>query len=245
MTIPLIKTASRVFEVLEHFRDIRRPQRLRDIVSRLAYPTSSTAALLKSMVELGYLAFDNVSRSYVPTARVAMLGSWINDPGYARDAALAWMQQVNDATGETILLGVQHGGEAVYAEVIRSVLPIQYFVEPGTRRPMTGCGVGWAMLSQQPDAAARALLRPGRGAGAARRAHELNAQLETVRRDGYAFSRHSVTAGVGVIALPVARPVLGQPVALAVGGPVERLEARLDLILDALRKPPPQISAPP
>lgn len=234
-----IKSASRVFEVLELFREERRPQRLRDVVRRFAYPTSSTAALLKSITELGYLTFDETTRSYFPTDRVALLGRWMAEPSYQRELALSWMRQVHHATGETILLGLQSGADAVYVEVMRSILPIQYFVEPGTRRPIVNCGVGWALLSQQPDSASDALLSRKQGRNRAESTRALRLRLEEVRREGYAFSRHTITPGVGVVALPVAAAVLGVSAALAVGGPVERLEERLQLILEALRAPPP------
>jgi len=58
-----VKSACRVFEILEHFKDAKQPLRLSAIAERLHYPLSSTAALLSTMAEQGYLQFESVSRT--------------------------------------------------------------------------------------------------------------------------------------------------------------------------------------
>ena len=52
MPSSVIKSARRVFEVLEYFDDVRRPASLHDIVSHFGYPLSSGYSLLKSIVAL-------------------------------------------------------------------------------------------------------------------------------------------------------------------------------------------------
>ncbi len=230
MTIASIKTARRVFEVLEHFREVRQPQRLRDVVARFDYPTSSTAALLKCMTELGYLVFDRAGLAYLPSLKVAQLGAWIAEARYDHAAANARLARIQAITGETILLAVQQHAEAVYVEVLPSRLPLQYVVAPGTRRSMTGSGCGWALLAMQPDDAGLSLLQGTE----IRDRQALLARLAAVRRDGYAFSRHTVTPGIGVIAVPVASEIFGQAMAIAVGGPVERLDNNRDANVAAL-----------
>jgi DNA-binding IclR family transcriptional regulator len=61
------------------------------------------------------------------------------------------------------------------------------------------------------------------------------ARVREVRKQGYVFSRHTVTAGAGVIGmlLPIRRH--GRILAIGVGGPVDRLEEKKDQILAELR----------
>ena len=49
MTNSSIKSAKRIFEVLEYFEDVKRPISLKEVATKCDYPTSSAAALLKSM----------------------------------------------------------------------------------------------------------------------------------------------------------------------------------------------------
>ena len=72
-----VKSAARTLEVFELFSERRCPLRLHDIHSALDYPQSSTTNLLKSMVMLGYLSYSRVTRTYLPTNRVALLGNWL------------------------------------------------------------------------------------------------------------------------------------------------------------------------
>ena len=66
----VVKSAGRVFAVLELFDEARTPLSATEVVRRLSFPQSSTVALLKTMVSLGYLAFDQFDRRYLPTMRV-------------------------------------------------------------------------------------------------------------------------------------------------------------------------------
>ena len=52
MSTAAIKTARRVFEVLEYFDEVKRPLTLREVSAHFGYPVSSTAALLKSLLQL-------------------------------------------------------------------------------------------------------------------------------------------------------------------------------------------------
>src|SRR3546814_4827584 len=49
-----------------------------EIADALGYPQSSTSALLRSLVGMGYLNYDAHARTYITSSRVALLGSWVN-----------------------------------------------------------------------------------------------------------------------------------------------------------------------
>lgn len=72
-----VKSAARVIEVLEYFRDTRAPSTLKQTSDALGYPQSSTTKLLKSLAALGYLNNDTSTRRYFPTLLVSALGDWI------------------------------------------------------------------------------------------------------------------------------------------------------------------------
>jgi len=61
------------------------------------------------------------------------------------------------------------------------------------------------------------------------------ARVGEVRARGYAFSKHTVSEGVGVIAALLPRGPFGRTFALGVGGPVTRLEQKEALIVSELR----------
>lgn len=81
------KTARRVIEVFEYFDEQKRQATVMDIVRRYKRPQSSTSELMASLVEMGLLYKDPVSRSYTPTPRAAVLGA-MAQPRVVRDGRL-------------------------------------------------------------------------------------------------------------------------------------------------------------
>jgi DNA-binding IclR family transcriptional regulator len=74
----LVKSAGRVLQIFEFFDEIQREARVAEIAERLHFPQSSTSVLLKCLTQLGYLDFDADSRTFLPSARVALLGAWLD-----------------------------------------------------------------------------------------------------------------------------------------------------------------------
>lgn len=230
MTNSVIKTAGRVFDILTHFREVRKPLSVRDISEQFGYPLSSTSVLVKSMAALGYLSYDSRIRAYAPTILVAMLGDWIYESSFSSAEILSLMRALSDATNETVILAVQNDIQAQYVQVIQSQLPIQFYVSPGTRRPMCASGTGWALLASQSDATIarihqRTLARLGTGGLPVQmELEDVMVQVSKVRTQGYVYSRGTNTPGVGVIAMPLPASPNGARLVIGVGGLIERLD---------------------
>ena len=239
MSETVIKTARRLFEVLEYFDEIQRPISLKDISAHFEYPVSSASALLKSMVVMGYLDYDGYSRTYMPTMRIATLGNWVQGALFGEGRILALMRHMSDVTCETISIGTQSDLFAQYIHVIPSTYAIRFHLKPGTVRPLARSGLGWLLLSARNDETIEKLLRRINVEEEDRKLRiglpDLMARVKEIRKQGYVFSRHTVTAGAGVIGmlLPIRRH--GRIFAIGVGGPVERLEQKKKRILSELR----------
>jgi DNA-binding IclR family transcriptional regulator len=235
----VIKTARRLFEVLEYFDEIQQPISLKDISTHFEYPVSSASALLKSMVVMGYLDYDGYSRTYMPTMRIATLGNWVQGALFGEGRILALMKHMSDVTYETISIGTQSDLFAQYIHVIPSTYAIRFHLKPGTVRPLARSGLGWLLLGARSDEMIEKLLRRINAEEEDRKLRiglpDLMARIKEIRKQGYVFSRHTVTAGAGVIGmlLPIRRH--GRILAIGVGGPVERLEQKKKRILSELR----------
>src|SRR5262245_65659377 len=99
-----VKSAARVLAIFEFFNERREPLSLKEITQRLGYPQSSTTVLLKSLIVLGYLNYDRKSRTYLPSLKLATLGSWIADHVVPRGPLLELMQVLRRERGESIAL---------------------------------------------------------------------------------------------------------------------------------------------
>jgi IclR family KDG regulon transcriptional repressor len=232
------KTIRRTFEVLDYFNASGRPVRLKDITADLDYPASSASGVLKTLVVLGYLTYDRDTMRYTLTPRLAALGSRASESQPQDVRITGALQQLSDTTGCMVGYGIQSDMYAQYITVLSTGRPVPYRLRPGAVRPMTRCGLGWALLSPQEDAEIDRLRRRVNAQEDDRALHVsaemLAERIGTVRRIGYAFSRHTFRPGAGIIARPLPRPAGGRLAAIGVAGTVGRLEAEEALITSAL-----------
>ena len=231
MTASAIKSARRVFEVLERFDAVRRPLTLKEIADGLDYPVSSAQALLKSLVVLGYLEYDRPSRTYLPTMRIAAVGRWVAEGLFGDGEVLPAMRALRDATGETIILGARSDLFAHYLHVVRGEdEPVAAAPAPGSVRPLGRCGVGRLLLSALPDAEIDLLVRRINIAEPDARIDlaELMDDIAAIRHQRHVFSRHLFAEGTGMIAVLIPTAPNGRRLAIGVGGPVQRLQANYD-----------------
>jgi DNA-binding IclR family transcriptional regulator len=123
--------------------------------------------------------------------------------------------------------------------VITSEGTLQFNVQPGTRRLLCMSGLGWAMLSGRSDVEiARVVQRTNSrlaSGGQCVDADEVARHVGRARACSYAFSRGTVSEGVGVVgvALPVGRA--GERLVVRVGGLLGRLEELLAEIVRSLQ----------
>jgi len=238
VTASAIKSARRVFEVLERFDAARRPLTLKEIADALAYPTSSAQALLKSLVVLGYLEYDRPSRTYLPTMRIAAVGRWVAEGLFGAGEVLPVMRALRDATGETVIMGARSDLFAHYVHVVRGDdEPLHFAPAPGSVRPLGRCGIGRLLLSAETDDEIDLIVRRINIAEPAARLDlaELMDDIAAIRHQRHVFSRHLFAEGVGAIAVLAPGAWHGRRFALGLGAPVARLEANYEAHLARLR----------
>ncbi len=145
-----VKSATRVLEIFEYFDEVRRPVTIQDVAQALSYPHSSTAALLKSLVSLGYLEHDDRGRTFFPSIRISLLGNWVEAEALPIRNVQRLMRRLSADTGCTIILAARLGDHAQYIKVIQGTSPIRFHVKPSTRRMLAFSTIGRVLLSELP-----------------------------------------------------------------------------------------------
>jgi DNA-binding IclR family transcriptional regulator len=237
----VVKTAGRVFEILEYFREVRTPLSVREIAERFGYPFSSASVLVKSLATLGYLTYDRDLRAFFPTLRIATLGDWLYDAMYGGGDVLRLLEGVSRDTGETAMLAMQNDIWAQYVHIVPNRQQvIQLNVPVGTRRILCWCGTGWAMLSRHSDDSIERLVERTQArlhddpVAASITLDKVLAQVRKVRETGYALTNSTVTEGAGVIAMPMPVMASGMHLAIAAGGVARRLISHKAEIVKAM-----------
>lgn len=217
-----VKSAGRVLEILEYFDDLQRPSTVMEISCALKYPQSSTSALLRSLAGLGYLHYDRHARTYIPSSRVALLGSWLNTQFIAAGSIVAMMRELNRKTGDTIVLATRTGLYVQYIHVVQATSPARLHLTLGTVRPLVASGAGYAALTVLSDSEVTHLVMRSndelKGFAPKVDARELIRNLESVRQKGYAFTCDLVTQGGGIIATLLPRVGDQAQTVIGIGG---------------------------
>ncbi|MBV1864031.1 MAG: helix-turn-helix domain-containing protein [Rhodobacteraceae bacterium] len=226
----VIKSVARTFELLELFDEMRRPMNVVEVAKRLGYPQSSASALLKSMVTLGFVAYDSNGRTYFPTERVPLIGSWMDPIMFGEGALQKLLKAVSLRSRQLVLFGARNGDEAQYTQVINPKKKWLDHISLGTRRPLGTSGLGHVLLSTMPDDEIRRLfhrINAFRGAEVpAVNIREFLDSVRTIREKGYFCSVDRVVKGSGLIAMLLPQKYTSRPLAIGIGAPTNLIMKR-------------------
>jgi DNA-binding IclR family transcriptional regulator len=243
-----VKSAVRVLAIFEVFESERRSLTISELVERLQIPQSSTSTLMKSLVAKGFVEFEAGTRRYRPSVRLAFLGNWVlgSTDVIARIHALA--QILSETTGETILIGAESGLYMQYLSVVVSPHTLSIALHPGVRRPLHLSGLGLMLLSLKTNPEIGRVVRrynaENSDPGVPRLSErEVLGMVETARRQGWCETANLITEGAGSIATLLPLPRGERALAVGIGGPVSRLQARHDILQKALSEAVAEFSA--
>ncbi|HWG04389.1 MAG TPA: helix-turn-helix domain-containing protein [Beijerinckiaceae bacterium] len=241
MTTLRVKSAQRVMEIFEYFAERKSPATLMEIARGLGYPASSTSALLKSLVDLGYLDHDRADRTFLPTLKTALLGIWVNDLLIGHSTILRLMYDLRDRTNDTAILGTQSGLQVQLIHVVKAPERANSTpISSGCLRPLLRSAMGYVLLSLKSEREVIALARRLNAEEKEPRNRvpldELLRNIEFYRRHGYAYTEGAATPGGGMVAMLLAAPRHQLPLALGIGAPLDRIRAMKEKHIACLRE---------
>ena len=242
---PGVKSALRVFEILELFAERRAPLRLKQIATALGLPPSSATGLLRTMAARGYLSVDAATHCYFPTERLAHLAGWIPGARFESGPVARAMQTLQQTTGELVVLAADEDLVVDYLAALRSSHGMQLWTPPGTRLASVNLGLGWMFLARRGADPARTLARSVAAglvpAGALTEAFVAEriaacAGLRILATDArsYPAAMHPGHPGGGMLWGLIGGPPGHRGLGLGIGGPAERLAANHDRYVVAL-----------
>ncbi|GAA0895493.1 IclR family transcriptional regulator [Pseudonocardia zijingensis] len=203
LSTPGAGVASRVFAVLSAFDATHRALTLSELTARTGLPRSTAHRLAGELVELGGL--DRRGDRYVIGRRLWDVGLLAPVQTELRHAAAPFLQDLYAATHATVHLAERDGTEALYLDRISGHASVPVVSRVGGRLPLFATGVGKVLLAWAPEAVQREVL------GSLHRItpytitqpHILAAQLDRVRRSGYAQTVEEMSEGACSLAVPV------------------------------------------
>jgi DNA-binding IclR family transcriptional regulator len=189
-------------------------------------PVSTVHRFLSNLESSSFLNCDNAGTYHLGIACVS-LGQAARGQLDIRRLSQPYLQELNHRTRETVHLTVRHGLTAVYVEKLDSPEPLRIHSRIGAAVPLYCTAVGKVMLAHMLDAERESILDQvvfkRLTENTVGSLQELQAQLQRVRREGFAFDLEEHEPHIRCIAAPIWDHTGAVNASLSVTGPAVRM----------------------
>lgn len=178
-----------------------------EIVDATGIPKASAHRLLKELVDLSALAFDERTRRYTGGLLLAGLGASVTANYDVRRVARPFLEKLHIKTGSVATLGIRDGENGVYLDKIEPAgLVIRLHSEIGKSFPLHCTAMGKVLLAFSDASTISKVTRrklERYTANTITDGKALRAELESVRERGFGLDREEITRGLVCVAAPV------------------------------------------
>lgn len=205
------QSLERGLAILASFRPERPLLGVSELGRDLGLSRSTTHRYVATLVALGYLQQDSISRKYRLGSRVLDLGFSAINSMELREVAGPHLRELSNATGYTANMAILDELDIVYVDRCRSAQPRQREIDlnlhVGARLPAYCTSLGKVLLAQLPEGERAARVEridfQRRGPNTITSRAALTAELLRIRRQGYAVNNEELAYGLRSIAAPV------------------------------------------
>lgn len=190
--------------ILEAFKIDDVDLSLSELARRTGISKASVHRLAQELLDWGML--ERSGHEYRLGMRAFELGSRVPRFRLLRDSVRPFMEQLNQATGEAIHLGVLDGRDVLYLEKLSRSAAAAKPSRIAGRMPLHSTATGKVLLAHAPSTLLDEVVAAGlpRVSAATVVAPGLLAeQLQKVRENGYAVEKEETTVGYTSVAVPL------------------------------------------
>jgi IclR family acetate operon transcriptional repressor len=217
----------RLFALLEVIAAQQRLFSLQSLVEDTGLPKPTLHRMLQQLEGAGLVQRESDGRHYATGVRLRRLAETLLLNNTFHGARHRVLRGLVDQIGESCNITALVGAEVVYLDRVETAAPLRFYLHPGSRVPAHCSASGKLFLAQMPPAQRARLL-----------AHaplerctdttittmaKLDAELKTVRRQGYALDREEFLPGLVCVAVPVPSGGARAGLCVALQAPAMRL----------------------
>lgn len=246
MSADAAKTLLRGLAVIESLAAAQAPVGPTALAQQLGMGKATASRLLRTLESAGY-AHSNGRGGYLLTEKMYGLVSESHISLDLRRVARSALESLRDATGETVHLGIVDDQRIVVIDRFESTHPVRLETPIGHTCPLHCTGLGKAALAFLPEEQRLTLVHAIDYLGGSRFAHtdaaSLLADLDDVRKRGFAIDDRESAEHAYCVAAPVILPAGDLRAVISISGPDYRLSQNTDELGDRCRAVANEIAA--
>jgi DNA-binding IclR family transcriptional regulator len=213
----------RAFSLLEVLGSDSASVGLAELARRAGLPKATVYRLANQLVELHVL--ERAGQEYQLGLKLFELGNSVTRQRELREAALPFMEDLYEATHETIHLGVLDNVEVLYVEKIAGRRACNVPTTLGTRKPLHCTALGKAILAFSSPQLLEAVIQNGllrRTRYTITNPHRLQLELARGAESGVSYDREEYELGITCVGSPLLNRAGRAWAAISVTGPTTR-----------------------
>lgn len=218
-----VKAAATSFEIIETLHDLDGAG-VAELAAELDMPKSTVHDHLRTLTELEYLV--NRNGTYSVGARFLELGGFVRNQRKLYRIAEPEIKKLADETGEHANLMIEEHGKGVFLYKAKGEDAVQLDTHVGMRVDLHTTAMGKAILSHLPDDHVDAIIDrhglPAVTENTITTEAELEEELTTITRRGYAIDDEERVKGMRCVAAPITDESNDPIGAISVSGPTNR-----------------------
>lgn len=199
---------SRGFQIVETVTAASDDLGFSEIVAATGFPKASVHRLLKELVEISAITFDEATRTYHGGLLLAKLGAAVTEGYDIRHVVRPHLEALQEKTGYVATLGIRDDDVGIYLDKIEAKdFGIRLHSEIGKSFPLHCTAMGKVLLASADTATVNRISNrklPSFTENTITDGRLLRKELGMVRDQGFAIDREEITRGLVCIAAPVA-----------------------------------------
>ena len=201
-----VPATAKTLRILEALAILGKPVTLQRITEDTGFPKSSIFSILVTLESLRYIERDSDNRFNLGPKSVQFGAATLQ----STNLGLLFHQNAHkivEECGETVQLAILDRAEVIYIGREDGTREVQLVSHIGRRLPAHATAIGKAMLSTLPDEIIDEIYNgqdlPGLTANTIRSIDQLKAELNRIRKQGYAHDNEETSKGLQCLAAPI------------------------------------------
>lgn len=232
-------------DIFEAFGRSTSPMTLTNLAQEIGIPLSTCHGITQTLLRRGYLYMLARRKEIYPTKRLWHLANRVMTFDPLHEVVRPVAEWLRDETSETIIVGKREGDTVKYLDVVDGPQAVRFTVLPGDIKPLHSTVIGKALLSTLDDEELAVTLERLELRRVTDRTitdpRELLREIVSSRKLGYFMTREENVSDAMGIGVPVA--IGAETLAIAVAGPLPRMDARKATLVELLAKVAARVAA--